>query len=446
MKQVIAWIVAVTVCVTPILGLSASFVPLRWQSHHQYTITCPQMLECTVKLHAGEKLNGAYGSNTTQWAINLAYVGEQPHIVPELVVRPASAGLSTNVVITTSQRTYHLYFRSVASNDPNYYHFVFATPAPPPPAPIPTPTPVALGAVPLALACNGDTFRVSAASGSAALWRPTQVCTDGAHTYVQEQITRDARTNVPVVASLDGSSEQLINYTYDASRARFIVDGVYHELALIGGTPSHPWRIYVEHQRDEAALPIGHRSGSNATPTAAPINAPFIVPTPVAHEADAHVMLANAAAPVDPPTPAATPAPRLVPILDTHGRIIAYTIVGGATMPPLTTFHVPAPNGCPQPNPAVHDSGWDSHTKWSRDLRYVTQGANAFIVGNAIRHGGMSLGIFSFLKSPLTFLLAQGVEDYISDRATAHACPRVINTVNTATALSAAINALKAKP
>lgn len=426
---------ALVLTMMPAIGDAATFATLYYSPRHQETIRCAAQLECTVTLEPGEHLNGGYSSDTTDWDTHLAYIGQAPNYTPELVVRPARAGLHANFVITTADnRTYYLYFVSTGSSSPAYY--AYATPKPAPqklayltPPPLPAPTPPSLADVDLAVVCNGDHFYVAQSPSDYAVpWRPVQACTDGAHTYIQETITRNERTNVPVVKQLLGGNHYgPVNYTYYAETARFVVDGVYPQLALVGEDGSDPWSVTVAHASgSDMPLPQGEL-------LSAPGGAPSSNTTQVA-------ALTPEATPSPSPEAAPTPKPRLIPIMDESGRIIAYTFTGST--PSNAPMQMPPPNDCPPPTA----SAWDGNTAWSRDLRYATQATDALVAANAIRHGALSRGLFGFIKSPLGFIAGQALFDYVSDRSVRNACPRVQNATNTMEALSAAVNALRSHP
>jgi len=467
-------IVAIAAAAIPAAAQNARFRTFYYSSTKQYTLVCVAQEECTVTLQPGEEITQAFIGDSVSWQPHKAYLGSTVR-TPQIVVRPDRAGLATNVVVDTSmQHVYHFWLESVSPASALTY-YSFATPAPRnsgihvtyAPAAIVTPAPM-LADVDLSTTCTDDRYSVDP---TPVQWRPVAVCNDNSHTFIQLAQLARARADVPIVHAIRDGAQTLVNYTYDARTSRYIVDGVYPELALIGGTPAHPFVLRILHSLSYAR--------ATPAPTPAPIVTPVAVmgphgpilytpppnPAPVGiaqgnpQRFDGAASTARSGAPlpifngagvvVAYTTADLATRQGFLPVLDGSGSIVGYTItVQGAPAPgqaaPMLIAQPGAGRaGCPQPNPAVHDSGWDSHTKWSRDFRYLAQGADAFVTASALHHGANSTGIFSFIRSPIGFLVAQAAENYLVDRITAKACPRVQNAVNTALGLSAVMNALK---
>lgn len=465
----------------PARAQDTRFVSYTYQQKKQYAVSCAAHLECSVTLLPGEKINDAYIGDAAAWHPQVAYAGAGDAITPQIVVRADRPGIATNVIVNTTARTYYFEFRAT-SGDVTYYNF--ATPRPPrqmtqfvsyAPAAVVTPAP-ALEDAPLEQICTDGNFQVDA---QPAEWRPVQVCDDGRHTYIQLAQLAQSREDVPIVHAVQNGNEQaLVNYQYHARTSRYVVDGVYPELALVGGTPAQPFTLRVLHAAASLAL-------ATPAPTPTPIVTPAAVMGPhgpILYTPPPAIAAAATPAPdpqsfaqgTDPtPGPASTapsgPMPILnaagqvvayttadlagrngfLPVLDGSGNIIGYTITPqGVTSPQLIST---GPNRCPVS--ATPDTMWNSKTlntstNWSRNFRYAAQGVDTLVTVAAIAHGAKSTGIFHFLRSPVGFLVAQAAENWLADQATKHACPSTVNVVNTVMGASAVINALKssAKP
>lgn len=491
MKRTFSIAIGIALCIAALpAGAQNIFTRFIYEPQHNYDVQCAVHLECTVNLLPGEKVTNATIGNFNAFHPRINYIGGDANapLTPQIALRADSAGLSTNLVIDTSQgRTYYFLARSVEAG---LKYYTFATPAPRDtglhisyaPAAVVTPPPD-LGGADLANICTDGNYSVDV---QPAEWRPQRVCDDGRHTFLQLAQLAQARQNVPILHSVTDGEQALVNYTYDARTSRYVVDGVFPELALVGGTAAHPFTLRVIHEASNAqatpdptptpiVTPAAVRGPNGITiytpPPAAALHAPIATTRSSSFAQTATNPQEFAATPTPSPAPAGPAGP--VPIYDASGTLVAYTdanLVAHKNFVPvldangnvtgyrmaifthpgtsndLTTPQLiqPPKSNCPQPSATgLADSGWDSHTQWSRNLRYVTQGADAFVTASAISHGAVSKGLFGFIKSPIAFLVGQALEDYLADRATAHACPRVQNMVNTGLGLSAVLNALR---
>jgi len=83
----------------------------------QPELTCAPLRACDIQLQAGEVINNVILGDTVRWIPAPAKTGEGALSTPHVIIKPTETGLLTNLIITTSRRTYTL---SLRSSDVNY--------------------------------------------------------------------------------------------------------------------------------------------------------------------------------------------------------------------------------------------------------------------------------------------------------------------------------------
>lgn len=211
-----------------------------------------------IVLEPGETLvetNPIAAGDTVRWIIGNTSSGEGASRRVHVLVKPAQAGLSTNLIINTSRRSYHLrmrvssraYFSQVIWRYPAASHVMSPSSAQPsptpasleppslaPPAPV-SPTAVAAPPAPLHFG-----YRIK----GQARWRPERVFDDGVRTYVEfgPAVTLD---DLPPLygLGLDGKSPELINYRIEGRR--LVVDRLLDRAELRFGLKHWERRVRI---------------------------------------------------------------------------------------------------------------------------------------------------------------------------------------------------------
>lgn len=75
--------------------------------HSQPVLSCAQLRTCAVKLQPGEVVMGVSPGDPVRWAIEQTYMGPNGQ-TPVLLVKPNADDITTNLVVTTNRRMYHL--------------------------------------------------------------------------------------------------------------------------------------------------------------------------------------------------------------------------------------------------------------------------------------------------------------------------------------------------
>ena len=76
--------------------------------HSQPEVRCSPLRACDIELESGEIVRDVALGDSERWVAQPLKSGDVEHSVPHVVVKPKAYGLSTNLVIGTTRRTYHL--------------------------------------------------------------------------------------------------------------------------------------------------------------------------------------------------------------------------------------------------------------------------------------------------------------------------------------------------
>lgn len=206
------------------------------------TITCAPLHICDIQLNPGEVLIKANIGDSARWVYDTSVSGIADDVATtHVIIKPIESGLSTNMILSTDQRTYHLKLISKQNNwmpkvafaypeDQNNNNIVMAAYHPK----TRTLPPVTMQALDFDYRLSGDSPS----------WRPLRVYSDGIKTYVQFP-KRVHYEDIPVLVSLGvDDREQLVNYRMRGDF--FIVDKVLDEALLISGHGRHQEKVKIQ--------------------------------------------------------------------------------------------------------------------------------------------------------------------------------------------------------
>ena len=195
-------------------------------------------------LEPGERLVGPgplAAGDTARWIIGdtVSGLGQTQRI--HVLVKPSASGLSTNLIINTSLRTYHLDLRAVARGGYSQVRWRYAA------------SPVVLVAAPAArpvAPAEPDFARLNLAyriKGPRVAWRPSRVFDDGQLTYV-EFPPATLLTDLPplFVTGPDGKAVELVNYRIAARR--IVVDRLFDRAELRLGQGRWARRVRIQRE------------------------------------------------------------------------------------------------------------------------------------------------------------------------------------------------------
>ncbi len=163
-----------------------------------------------ITLQSGEALVAISAGDTARWIIGDTYSGDGASKQTHVLVKPFTAGLSTNLVITTDRRTYHVQLESTAAvamtaiswSYPQDALIAFKAAAEKRAAEAPVASGLSIEDLNFGYSISGDTPS----------WRPLRVFDDGQKTYIQFPPTLAQGEAPPLfIVGLDGKAE-LVNY------------------------------------------------------------------------------------------------------------------------------------------------------------------------------------------------------------------------------------------
>jgi type IV secretion system protein VirB9 len=196
-----------------------------------HVITAPERVT-DIALQPGETLVAVASGDTVRWVIGDTTSGSGAEKRTHVLVKPFSAGLSTNLVITTDRRSYHIALTSLAKTAMAALSWTY-----------PQDALIALkraaaateAAAPVAAGIEVEQLHFNyAVSGDRPAWRPFRAFDDGRQTFIEFPATL-AVGEAPPIFLVDGKGEaQLVNYRV---KGRFyVVDRIFDVAELRLGT------------------------------------------------------------------------------------------------------------------------------------------------------------------------------------------------------------------
>jgi P-type conjugative transfer protein TrbG len=181
-----------------------------------------------IALQPGETLSAIASGDTVRWVIGDTTSGSGADKRTHVLVKPFSAGLATNLVITTDRRTYHISLTSSAGTAMASLSWTYPQDAI---IAYRRATDAAEAAAPVADGLQLDALRFNyEISGDRPPWRPLRAFDDGQQTFIEFPASL-ADGEAPPLFLVDGKGEaQLVNYR---QRGRFyIVDRIFDAAEL----------------------------------------------------------------------------------------------------------------------------------------------------------------------------------------------------------------------
>jgi len=218
----------------------------------QPILYCKPLRVCDIQLQAGESvLNIALG-DSERWIASKMESGPADGREPHVIVKPTEFDISTNLVITTDRRVYHLglistqeekggYFRSVRFYYPQETVQRWADAA-------------ASARDTLLDEREGEVARLPLVNpeglnfayrieGDRVPWRPVQAFDDGTRVFIQMPGAMRVTEAPALFVRTDGEDQALVNYRL---RGRyFVVDKLFSQAVMVLGVGGHQKRITV---------------------------------------------------------------------------------------------------------------------------------------------------------------------------------------------------------
>jgi P-type conjugative transfer protein TrbG len=181
-----------------------------------------------ITLQPGENLIAVASGDTARWVIGDTTSGSGETKQTHLLVKPFSAGLTTNLVITTDRRAYHVRLVSTSGTALSSMRWTYPQDEL---LALRRKAEAAQAAAPVASGLAVDQLNFNyAISGDRPAWRPLRVFDDGVKTYVEFPASLANGEAPPLfVVGTDGKAA-LVNYRL---RARFyVVDRIFDAAEL----------------------------------------------------------------------------------------------------------------------------------------------------------------------------------------------------------------------
>jgi type IV secretion system protein VirB9 len=181
-----------------------------------------------IMLQPGENLVAVASGDTARWVIGDTTSGAGEGKQTHLLVKPFSAGLLTNLVITTDRRAYHVRLVSTAATALSSMRWTYPQDEL---LAVRRQAEAAQAAAPVATGIAIDQLHFNyAIGGDRPAWRPLRAFDDGAKTYVEFPVSLATGDAPPLfVIGADGKAE-LVNYRL---RDRFyVIDRIFDAAEL----------------------------------------------------------------------------------------------------------------------------------------------------------------------------------------------------------------------
>lgn len=215
-------------------------------------VVCAVFYVCDIELQRGEDVTGISIGDSARWLVTLARPADT-HLAQHVLVKPTDVGLSTDLIITTTRRVYHIHLVSDRHRYNTLTRFVYPqellarqlaaarlaverkkqldrreTIAP------------AGGGLPVMIA---DRLHFDYRISGHADFRPIRVYNDGVHTIIQEprSVLTEKAPVLLAVSESRGSAKDAGVLNYRMVNNRFIVDGLPHKMILVSGVG---WRAH----------------------------------------------------------------------------------------------------------------------------------------------------------------------------------------------------------
>ena len=200
-----------------------------------YTIYTAPMRLTDISFEAGESIISIAAGDTYRWRLSKTYSNSEDDRVEHILVKPTSAGISNNLIITTDQRVYHLllqsttndtYMVSVAWNyeqGDSIMHFSSSNDGA-----------GDLSSINIDISKLDFHYDMRTISGSKPLWYPVRVFNDGYKTYI-EFSKNFHKAQLPMLMALDKYNNLQTMQNWRLKGRFLIIDAVLEKMHLVTG-------------------------------------------------------------------------------------------------------------------------------------------------------------------------------------------------------------------
>ncbi|WP_082489018.1 P-type conjugative transfer protein TrbG [Duganella sp. Leaf61] len=215
----------------------------------QASVVCAVLQVCDIALQPGEQVNNLHVGDP-RFTVEPAVSGAGATEVQHLILKPLDVGLQTNLVITTSRRTYHIRLSSHRTEFMQQVSFTYPEDALARWDAVRTREKKERQerTIPETGEYLGDLSFHYEVSGTAP-WKPVRVFNDGVKTVIQMPAAM-AQTEAPtlLVVRKEGSwfsGDETVMVNYRVQGDRYIVDTVFDKAILIAGVGRDQDRVTI---------------------------------------------------------------------------------------------------------------------------------------------------------------------------------------------------------
>lgn len=189
-----------------------------------------------IALQPGEVLGAVAAGDTVRWVIGDTTSGSGETRRTHVLVKPFSAGLATNIIITTDRRTYHLALSSTGHSAMVALSWTYPQDQL---IALKAAEERAIAAQPVAAGLSVDQLHFDyVISGDQPAWRPLRAFDDGRQTFIEFPVTLGTGEAPPLFLVDAKGTAQLVNYRV---RGRYyVVDRLFETAEL---------RLGLKHQQ-----------------------------------------------------------------------------------------------------------------------------------------------------------------------------------------------------
>lgn len=212
---------------------------------------CQPLRACDVELEAGEELLGIALGDTVRWDIETIFSGDKENLIPHVVIKPKETDLATNLVISTTKRTYHIGLISSEKNYARRFKFYYprefvsekvskeqieAKKSTESKTNTVSDLPV--------LSADNLNFDYSIEGDSSLSWRPVRAFDDGIHVYIQMPRIMNSH-EAPVLMVRQGGTNSVSMVNYRVKKNYYVVDRLFNEAMLLLGVGDHQEKVMI---------------------------------------------------------------------------------------------------------------------------------------------------------------------------------------------------------
>lgn len=220
-----------TVEPTPVMFMNARQLYAWSEGSVYHAYTAPGMVT-DIALQPGEALIAVAAGDTARWVIGDTSSGSGDTKQTHILVKPFAAGLSTNLVITTDRRTYHLRLSSSAGPAMAALSWTYPQDAL---LALKRQAEAAEAAKPVASGLAVEQLHFDyRISGDRAYWRPIRAFDDGRQTFIEFPPHIANGEAPPLFLIGAGSKAELVNYRMQGTY--YVIDRIFDVAELRLGT------------------------------------------------------------------------------------------------------------------------------------------------------------------------------------------------------------------